>query len=472
MSVPNYRRTALPIVGHTYMFPVNPSRFFKFITDVCASEQTIGQKFTKLWIGPQPVMLVHHPDVAEVLMKSSKLIEKAEIYQLLHPWLGTGLLTSGGEKWSKRRRLLTPAFHFSILKDFLEVMNDHSNQFVTILKDKCDKGIKVDLGGSITMCALDIICETAMGETVNAQTETNSVYVKALYEISEIIMDRFRNPFLQNDSYFNVTSRGRRHNELLKVLHGFSGSVIRNRLEQVKNEGAAKTGKSGRMAFLDLLLHTETDDGKRLSFADIQEEVDTFMFEGHDTTAAALTWMFYQLGLHQNVQKQLQQEIDSVIDEDTKHLTVDDFKQMPYLEQVIKESLRHYPSVPYIARRITEECKFDGYTIPVDVEASIMCYSIHHHPDYWKDPYKFDPSRFTKENQVGRHAFSYIPFSAGFRNCIGQKFAMQEMKTLVCKVMKNFDLVSHDDESTVEKSGELILRPGRTLNIELTRRKM
>jgi len=435
-----------------------------------ASEQKLGKKFTKLWIGPQPVMVVHHPEVAEKIMKSSKLIEKADVYALLHPWLGTGLLTSGGDKWFQRRRLLTPAFHFSILKDFQEVMNEHSNQLVQILNDKCQKGKKIDLGQCITLCALDIICETAMGETINAQVEINSPYLTALYEISELIMSRFRNPFLQNDFYFYKTAGGKRHKQLLKILHGFSGGVIQNRLQELKSKGG-KVGKSGRMAFLDLLLHTETEDGKRLSPSDIQEEVDTFMFEGHDTTAAAMTWMFYQLGLHQDIQAKLHQELDDVItSENESNLTAEDLKKMPYLEKVIKESLRHYPSVPYIARSVTEECELDGYTIPVGAEASIMCYNIHHHPDYWEDPHRFDPERFSKENQVGRHAFSYIPFSAGARNCIGQKFAMQELKTVVCKVMKNFHLTSNDDEATLEKSGELILRPTNSLDITLVRR--
>ena len=152
-----------------------------------------------------------------------------------------------------------------------------------------------------------------------------------------------------------------------------------------------------------------------------------------------------------------------------RRVVTEDLARMPYLDQVLKESLRHRPSVPYIARKVTEPCVIDGHTLPIGLEVSIMNYNIHHHPDYWPEAERFDPERFSKEAERG-HPFRYVPFSAGSRNCIGQKFAMQEMKVIVCRMVKSFRLVAHDPQEEVLMSGEIILRPTHALNMTVTPR--
>ena len=135
---------------------------------------------THMKIGMTNIVHVHHPKAAATIIKNSKQIEKASIYKFGEPWVGTGLVTSKGAKWKQRRRLITPSFHFNILDKYMEAMNKHSSELVDILKRKCAAEEEIHLEMLLSMCTLDIICDTAMGVTTQAQNDTNSEYVRAI----------------------------------------------------------------------------------------------------------------------------------------------------------------------------------------------------------------------------------------------------------------------------------------------------
>ena len=260
---------------------------------------------------------------------------------------------------------------------------------------------------------------------------------------------------------------GIEHDKVLDTIHSFTKNVIQSRMKTKNN----RTKISRRMAFLDVLMHAKTEDGQELSFTDIQEEVDTFMFEGHDTTAAAMTWATYLIGSHPDIQERIHEELDTVFGDDkNRPASMEDLRQLQYLEQVIKESLRLFPSVPIMARVTTEECQIDGYIIPKDTEVAVFVYGIHHSPEVWNDPETFDPERFTPENCAGRHPYAYIPFSAGPRNCIGQRFALLEEKVMLSSLLRNFEVKSHDRKEDLGMLGDLILRPAKPLTISLKKR--
>ena len=179
---------AFPIVGHSYLFPKKAVDFFSFLEstgkEVCEKGY---DKLTTLWLGPVPLIVVAHPESVEKLLRSSKHMKKSFVYKFLLPWIGTGLLTSWGRKWQTRRRLITPSFHFNILQDFLHVMNEQSDVMVKKLLKKVENKEEVDIAKSITLCALDIICETAMGKSVKAQEFNDCEYVKAIYRLVDFI---------------------------------------------------------------------------------------------------------------------------------------------------------------------------------------------------------------------------------------------------------------------------------------------
>ncbi|CAO1443801.1 unnamed protein product [Diamesa hyperborea] len=445
---------ALPLIGEYLL------RIFNSIFKI--------QGISKAWIGTKPYVLVSKPSAVEPILSSPKHIDKSSDYDYLRPWLGTGLLTSFGSKWHSRRKILTPAFHFKILEDFMDIFNEQSAIMVKKMAKEVNKD-SFNIFPYVTLCTLDIVCETAMGRDINAQGDSESDYVKAVYQIGEIVLNRQAKFWLQPDLIFKFTKDYAKHENCIKILHGFSNRVI-----LIDDEESF--GKKKRLAFLDLLI-TASGNGTVLTDEDIREEVDTFMFEGHDTTSAAVSWTLFLLGGHPDIQEKVFQEIDGILGGDRERApTMKELGEMKYLECCIKEGLRLYPSVPLIARHLNEDVYIPGednkagYIVPAGTTAMIVTYMLHRNPDVYAHPERYDPNRFLPENSHGRHPYAYIPFSAGPRNCIGQKFAILEEKAVISSVIRKYKIEAIDRREDLTLLGELILRPKDGLAVRITQR--
>jgi cytochrome P450 len=218
-----------------------------------------------------------------------------------------------------------------------------------------------------------------------------------------------------------------------------------------------------RLDFLDMLLTVRDENGEPLSELAIRNEVDTFLFEGHDTTAAGLAWTLYCLAAHPEWQKKARDEVDAVLGPDRDEPTWDEAKsRFEVLESIVKESLRLYPPVPFIVRNSDIDLNLKGYHIPKDTELMLQIYHMHRRADYWKDPESFRPERFQEDGI--KHPFAFIPFSAGHRSCIGQVFAMLEEKTILVTLLKKFEFVL-DTSVPVEITAHVILRPKNGINL-------
>ncbi|XP_062991790.1 cytochrome P450 4V2-like isoform X1 [Elgaria multicarinata webbii] len=465
-----------PLLGNVPLFERNGADFFEQLMLITEDLRNISP--IKLWIGPLPFLVLYHAETVEVVLNSSKHIEKADSYKFLHPWLGTGLLTSTGGKWRSRRKMLTPTFHFTILDDFLDVMNEQAHILVQKLEKHVDKE-PFDCFLDITLCALDIICETAMGKNIGAQNDKDSEYVQAVYRMSDLIHHRQKSPWLWNDLIYLLFQEGREHSRSLKILHSFTDQVIAEKAQELKNQEQHKSEAVGngeqrrdkkRRAFLDLLLNATDEAGKKLSYLDIREEVDTFMFEGHDTTSAAMTWTIYLLARYPEVQRKVHNELDEILGDADHHVTLDELKKLRYLECVIKEALRLFPSVPFFARTLSEDCCIGGHKVCKGLDVIIIPYALHRDPDTFPEPEEFRPERFFPENLAGRNPYAYIPFSAGPRNCIGQRFAQIEEKTVLATILRHFCVETTQKREELYPVGELILRPNNGIWIQLKRR--
>ncbi|XP_041485744.1 cytochrome P450 4V2-like [Lytechinus variegatus] len=463
---------AIPLLGNTHQFKQDPNELVEQVNNWVEDYRSKSKGLMRLWLGPFPCLFIYNPQYAEQILSSSRHIKKGFVYTFLEPWLGLGLLTSTGEKWFHRRKMLTPTFHFAILNSFIEVFDEQSKILCRKFDEIAQKEEPVNVCPLVTLCVLDVICETAMGKQLNAQEESNNDYVNAVIRMSDVIQERQKKPWFWPDPLFDNTKSGKEHSECLRILHKMTNTLIDERSNEAKGrvDGNDNDGPKKRIAFLDLLLKMQQDDPS-FTKSDIREEVDTFMFEGHDTTAALASWALFLIGHHTKVQKKLHQEVDSVFGDSDRAVTADDLQKLPYLSCALKESLRIFPSVPIIGRDLEEDCTIDGKTVPKGTLLIIAIGSLHRDPTQFPDPLVFDPDRFLPEVSSKRHPFSYVPFSAGPRNCIGQRFALMEEKVLVANILRRFSLESTQSLKDTMPIAELILRPSEGIILKITHRK-
>jgi cytochrome P450 family 4 len=452
-----------PIIGNLLEFIATPEEMFKIDRKLLRQYYPLYKEWTLNYGGVNMI----HPDDVELVLSSSKHNEKSMVYNFLHSWLGTGLLTSTGAKWQTRRKILTPAFHFTILQQFVPVFNEGAAKLVEELKRRCD-GDAVDVVGPITQFTLLSIAETSMGIKLDDSPRDCTDYQNAIYTFGYALTYRMVRPWLYNDSvFFNLTSLGKFTRKSIQTLHDFSRRVITEREKNFTD--SSKPNK--RMAMLDLLLSAK-HNGADIDDDGIAEEVDTFMFEGHDTTTIAITYVLLLLANHPTTQQEIYDEMTAVLGTATKTPTYSDLKELSFMERCLKECLRLYPSVPFIARRLDEDITTSsGYVVPKNAMAQIHIYDLHRNPEYFPDPEKFDPDRFLPENAKNRHPFVYLPFSAGPRNCIGQRFAMLELKAALCAILGNFVLEAADKREDIVMITEMVLRPKNGVRVNFRLRK-
>ncbi|KAG5670296.1 hypothetical protein PVAND_000572 [Polypedilum vanderplanki] len=182
------------------------------------------------------------------------------------------------------------------------------------------------------------------------------------------------------------------------------------------------------------------------------------MFEAHDTTSSAIAFTLLNLAKHQEIQKKVYNECFEIFGNDlSQQPTMQDLNKMNYLDKVIKENLRLYPSVPNFGRKFNDDEVIGDYIFPKNVAIRISPYSMGRDPKLFPDPLKFDPSRFEIEKNI--KLFSFVPFSAGPRNCIGQKYAMLELKSVLSKIVRNFEVCVRKENENPIYASELVLRP-------------
>ncbi|XP_039304259.1 cytochrome P450 4C1 isoform X4 [Solenopsis invicta] len=403
-----------PIIGTLLDFLHPVDGFFKLLTTRCDTYYPIFKVRYYLFL---TLVSIRHPDDLEVILNSTKHINKSVVYNLLHPWLGTGLLTSG---------------------------------------------------------------ETAMGISLQGKDLFQQRYQKAVHRIGELMVYRYVRPWLLNDWIFSFLPAGREHAKLLKTLHSFTEKIIAERKDyhkqtngqylknlntNVYEDDAETIGiRKRRLALLDILIQASQDG--TLSDSDIREEVDTFMFEGHDTTAMGIFYILSLLAEHKDIQDCVRKEVNAIMRESEGKLTMKSLQDMQYLERCIKEGLRLYPSVYFIMRVTSEETQLKSYLIPAGTTMHLHIYGVHRDPNFWPNPEKFDPDRFLPENIRNRHPYSYIPFSAGPRNCIGQRFALLELKAIIAPLVHNFYLEPVDYLKDIRLSIDLVLRPFDTHHLK------
>ncbi|XP_014486915.1 PREDICTED: cytochrome P450 4C1-like [Dinoponera quadriceps] len=466
---------SFPIIGNINGWRNSPEEMWRIFRDSARTYYPI----MKIWLFAIPNVFISHPDDIEKILNSTKHMVKGYQYNLLQSWLGDGLLISTGMKWQKRRKILTPAFHFSILKQFVEVLIEEGNRAAKSFSDT-EESVINDLQLFTSYHTLNAICETSMGTSLQSGPFQQK-YRQTVYDMGKIFYNRLFKPWFLNDTIFSFTSLSSAHKEYLNILHSFTSKIIAERkryheqtggqyLKYFENdtENEEATGskiKKRRMAMLDILIAESRNSG--LTDLDIREEVDTFVFEGHDTVAIAICFNLLLLAEHKDIQDRVRKEISDVMQENDGKLNMNALQNLSYLEMCLKESMRMYPSVPIISRVCTEDVKLQSYLVPESTTVQLLIYDLHHNAKIWPNPEVFNPDRFLPENIKTRHSYSYLPFSAGPRNCIGQRFAILEMKALIAPLVHNFHLEPIDYLKDVSLKVDFVLRTTRSIRMKV-----
>lgn len=222
-----------------------------------------------------------------------------------------------------------------------------------------------------------------------------------------------------------------------------------------------------RKCLLDYMLDISRNN-PQFTENDIVNEACTFMLAGQDSVGAAVAFCLFLLTQHPEHQDKCVSELNAIFEDDTERApTMKDLREMRYLEQCIKETLRLYPSVPLIARKISEDITVGKYKLPAGSNILVVPYATHRLPHVYPDPERFDPDRFAADAVDQRHPYAYLPFSAGPRNCIGHRFAIIEMKTIISTVLRHYELLPVAGKTTIEPMFRITVRAAGGLWVQL-----
>ncbi|KAK1129009.1 hypothetical protein K0M31_020143 [Melipona bicolor] len=456
----------------------------------------------RVFIGYKLAVALCHPRDIEVILNSTEHIDKSPEYRFFKPWLGDGLLISTGEKWRSHRKIIAPTFHLNILKTFVPLFYENSRDLVIRLRDQVGK--EFDCHDYLAAVTVNILLDTVMGVRKTEKHKDGYNYAMAVMKLCEIIHRRTYNAVLRFDFLFKFSQYAKEQLNLLNVIHGLTSRVIKRKKEkmymeissniedkqtEISKETTASmkndtnindqhkvgqenyvrddldeidendVGEKKRLAFLDLLLEL-SKNGAKLTDEEIQEEVDTIMFEGHDTTAAGSSFTLCLLGIHQDVQERVYEELMGIFGESNRPCTFQDTLEMKYLERVIFESLRLYSPVPAIARELKKDVRIvtGNYVIPKGTAIVIPPYKVHRLEEFYPNPNVFDPDNFLPEKMRNRHYYSFIPFSAGPRSCVGRKYAILKLKVLLSTILRNYKILSDLTEKDFRLTIDIILK--------------
>ncbi|XP_068095719.1 cytochrome P450 4B1-like isoform X2 [Hyperolius riggenbachi] len=387
-------------------------------------------------------------------------------YEFLVPWIGRGLLILTGPKWFQHRRLLTPAFHYDVLKPYVRLTSDCTR----VMLDKWEKLIlkqrTVELFQHVSLMTLDTIMKCAFSCDSNCQMDSDNEYIRAVYDISYLANLRLRCFPYHNNAIFHCSPHGFRFRKACRITHNHTDKVIQQRKVSMKEESELERMK--HLDFLDILLCAKDENGQGLSDEDLRAEVDTFMFEGHDTTASGISWILYCMAKYPEHQQKCREEIQELLG-NRETMEWEDLGKIPYTTMCIKESLRLYPPVPAVGRTLNKPVTFfDGRSVPAGTSTSLSVYALHRNPLVWENPEVFDPFRFSPDRSTNRNSYAYLPFAAGPRNCIGQNFAMNEMKVATVLTLQRFNLAPDLNNPPIIVP-QLVLKSTNGIHVRLTK---
>lgn len=433
----------LPLIGHAHKFyNTKPEAladtlkyFGAFPPPVC------------IQMGPLPHIAIFDPEHLQVILHSQNCLAKSIHYKFMGV-PGT-LISAPVPTWKVQRKALNPSLGPVILSTFIPVFNKKSATLVRLLEKHVGKPER-DFTKDICKCTLDQIYVTAFGCDFDMQeTPDGDNTVDLMGKFMKLLAARFFTVWKYPDFIYRMTEAYREENATRKYYHdNITVKLVQKIHDDEKlaksieeNQLSEDVGRKKPQNFVECLLkymHNFGIDSRK----EVYPHIDMTLFAGNDTTAKTISSILLLLAIHQEVQERCYQEIMEVCPGDDQFVTAEDIANLPYLDMVCKETMRLYPVVPIMGRITTGDVKLnDEHTIPAGCTIIIGTYQIHRNTRVWgPNADKFDPDNFLPDNAAKRHPYSFIPFSAGPRNCMGMRYAWLSLKTTIVYVLRKYRL--------------------------------
>jgi pentalenene oxygenase len=420
-----------------------------------------GADVVRLDIGPFPVAQVREVELARRVLdeREAGIAERGRFYDDIARVIGrSSLVTCGGPQHRRLRRALAPAFRPDQVASYASTMVAAAER----LGGSWHDGQAVDLGAAFTGLTLEIAARALFG--FERADQVND-FVTVLGEGTRVFY-RLLLPRRLSDALWR--NRWSPANRRLFAAQSRIDALVRHIIDERRDDpdrDRVHPGTRRAPNLLDVLLATTDEQGAGLSPEEIRDQVVTFLFAGHETTAQALTWLFVQLALEPDVVARLEEELARVIG--GRRPGVEDLPELVYLKAVVRETLRLYPPAWFLSRSALGELDLGGCPVPRETLVVVSPYALHRDERYWPDPLRFDPDRFL--TPVPTLPSAYLPFGHGRRNCIGSNFALNELVLVLATIARQWR-VEVIEAGRVRPRASVTLRPRRTVRAVVHRR--
>jgi cytochrome P450 len=374
-------------------------------------------------------------------------------FQILGAAFGEGLLTSDGEKWRKHRRLMAPSFDHRSLVTYAPAMVETAN----CLADRWNElapNTAIDIDGEMRKLTLQIISRTMFATDSDA--------------ICDLIGNTLRDGLAAMEfglADFLPVMGPRRMARKMEHIRAIFSALDAAIVQLIEARAMAPDRAASSDLLARLVAARDPESGAGMTTREVRDEVVIIFIAGHETTAVAMTFVWYLLSRHPWIEEKLHGELKTVLG--GRPPAWEDLERLPYTRQVIQEAMRLYPPAPGLsARAVMADDVVAGQRIPKGAQVAVFPWILHRHQALWRDPECFDPDRFSAENSAGRDRFAYLPFGGGPRVCIGAALAMTEATLILATLAQRFRLRFVEDQQIQIKARITLRAPGMKLIVE------
>jgi cytochrome P450 len=429
----------LPLVGHAPWFYRDTNGFLLRLARA-------GGDVAAFRLGREPAFLLSHPDhVQQVLVDDAEAFRKGRLMQRARRLLGDGLLTSEGELHRCQRRRLQPAF----CRDQLATYAEAVPRLAARAAERWVESDALDLSAAMDQLARAIVVQALLGTDLEGEVSSLAGDLQVLSRWLPL-----------------AAAPGAERLERLGLPFMRRAGEAADRITAAIDRRLADATPSGGRDLLSLLLRPD-GDGVAMPSRLARDETMTLFLAGHDTTAAALTWSWYLLATHPDVDRRLKRELGDVLGE--RDPIPEDWPRLAYTGLVLEEALRLYPPVGRIGRRPIEDYRIGGRVIPAGAAVFLSPFVTQRDPRWWPDPDRFEPDRWTEEGRRGRPRYAAFPFGAGPRSCVGGQMARMVGTLVIATIAQRWRMLPPAGSPPRIRS-VLTLKPARPLYLRLERR--